>query len=544
MQKRIKREDEILDPNLRKQILDEIRGPENSRRKYEAYKAHQVYRDQSYRFVLEDLLKQFDMQTVREMSYALSNISISRKVVDKLARVYAYGAEREISGDDLATNALQTLAVELDANTQMKQANRFLKLHKNTALYIKPYPVVQKDGSEKFNIKMEVLAPYFYDVVENHYDRTKPMVWIMSDYRPDDGLSYSAAPAAEGRTANTSSVSTAKGDGIDQTIADSPDDSGYDRQLREQRYIWWSDSFHFTTDGVGDIVSGSGEAGQDLENPFGKAPVINFAIDQDGEFWAQGGADLTKGSILINSMITNVLHVGIVQGYGQFYAIGKKLPHNIKVGPTQAIILDQGEDDPKPEIGFVSANPQLSELKELIEFYAALLISTNNLSTSGFKTSLEGGTSFPSGIAVMLDKAESIEDVDDQRQIFVDKEPLIWDAIRRQLDYYNDDLVEELKGLVIPEGFDLSLRFKENQSITSEADRLANMEKRKELGIASMIDLIKADNPGITTEQAEERLQRILEEKIRFTASALVAAGTNDQDNESDSEQEQDSERD
>ena len=58
--------------------------------------------------------------------------------------------------------------------------------------------------------------------------------------------------------------------------------------------------------------------------------------------------------------------------------------------------------------------------------YIALYLTTNNLSTSGVSTQLSGGNTLPSGVALILDKAESLEDVQDQRQVFIDKEPDIF----------------------------------------------------------------------------------------------------------------------
>ena len=78
--------------------------------------------------MVELLLRQFDQETVEEMRYALSNISIVKKVIDKLSRVYSNGVDRSITGDENATKNLKTLEKRLDVNTAMKKTNRFLKL--------------------------------------------------------------------------------------------------------------------------------------------------------------------------------------------------------------------------------------------------------------------------------------------------------------------------------------------------------------------------------------------------------------------------------
>jgi hypothetical protein len=117
---------------------------------------------------------------------------------------------------------------------------------------------------------------------------------------------------------------------------------------------------------------------------------------------------------------------------------------------------------------------------------------------------------------MVIDKAESMEDVNDQRQIFVDNEPAIWRKINKWLAVYGDAMVDGLRGISLPENFEENfvMIFNEAPVILSEAEKLANLKARKELGIDTMLDLIMKDNPGFSLEQAEEKLKQILAEKI------------------------------
>lgn len=510
---KIKSESELLKPEVRKQIIEEIQSRENLIRKYQAYKRYQCYKDKTNHFVVELLLRQFDQDTVEEMRYALSNISIVKKVIDKLARVYSNGVERTISGDENATKKLKELEKKLDVNTAVKKANRFLKLEKNVDLFVKPCPVYDVNGGVKWTAKLEVLLPYLYDVVEDNYDRTKAMCVILSDYTPPsttlanmDGKRSPISPLPDLGLQSTN--------GKDDVIADNPKDQ---KMSDKKTFVFWSKNYHFTCDESGNII-------QDENNPNNVNPLkvfnhINFAIDQDGAFWAEGGDDLIDGAILINALITHTTHVGTVQGYGQFYMTGENLPRSIKVGPTKAIIAEYKKDEQaKPEMGFLNANPQLDSLRGLIEMYIALYLTTNNLSTSGVSTQLSGGGTLPSGIALILDKAESLEDIQDQRQVFIDKEPDMWEAINAELKTYGDaNLVEELKGLQLPDNFkeNFNIKFHDPSPIMSEAEKLQNMKLRQELGIDTMISLMMKDDPSLSEEQAEEKLKKLIEQRIK-----------------------------
>ena len=499
---RIKNENEILDPAVRKQIIEEILGSENQRRKQEAYKRYLTYKDQTKSFVVEQLQKQFDSSTVKEMEYCLANISLCRKVIDKLARVYNNGVRREIAGDEQLTSAIEELSKELEINSELRKANKFLKLQKNLAFYVKPCPISYADGSEKYTLKLEPMNPYLYDAVEHYYDRTKPMCFILSDFEYST-VQYTTLDAATvGRTASPDPQGVKKGDGIDQAIADQPDDA------KTKQFVWWSDSYHFVTDESGSIIS------EGTENPIKMMPIVNFALDQDGQFWAQGGDDLIDGSILINSILTHNQHVAITQGYGQFYMKGKNLPRNIKIGSSKAILMEYDEGEPTTEIGYASSSPQIDALRGLVESYIALLLTTNNLSTSAVAAQLGQSNMAPSGIALMIDKAESMEDVNDQRQIFLDKEHEIWEIIAAWLNLYGDMLDDSLKGYALPEEIEMNIKFHDAPVVVSESEKLQNFKLRKELGLDSMLDLIMKDNPSLTKQEAEEKLKSLMEDKM------------------------------
>jgi len=516
-------EDEILKPEVRKQIIDEICQPENKNRKQAAFKKYQVYKDKTALYVIENLLKWLDQDTVEEMAYSVSNVSVCRKIIDKLARVYAMGADRKAMNkdgkvDEELTKKVELLAKYLSLNSNMKKLNRLLKLEKNMSMYIKPTKVIVK-GVEKYTIKDQPTAPFLYDVVENANDNEKPLCYIFSHFKPELSLGLNAPLTNEMLKAHTLTASNPLGDNKDQMIADSPSDKDADNK----QFIWWSENYHFTTDDLGAVIS----TNTNMENPIHELTILNFALDQDGQFWAQGGDDLVDGSVLVNSMITHTMHVGVTQGYGQFYMTGANLPAGQKIGPNKGIKIEhKDKDEPTPTLGFLSANPPLSELRQLIEMYVALMLTTNNLSTSGVASNLGTGNNPVNGIAMILDKAESMEDVQDQEQIFKDREPEMWRVIAKWLNLYSKtgELVDELKDLVIPEDIKVEVSFPDARPIMTEKEKLDNLKIRKDLGINTEIELIKMDNPDLTDEQAEEKLAKILEARMKKVANAAKDA--------------------
>lgn len=513
----LKSESDILLPGFRKQVIEEILGPENQNRRNDAFKRYEALKDQTDYYVYDLLMQQFDPTTVNEMQYAVTNISITRKVIDKLARVYNSGVKRTLE-NEADTDTVEIMAQRLHFNTKMKKLNRYLKLFRNALAFPAPIKTLVGD-QEKWDIKLNILAPYLYDVIEDPNNPEEPAVIILSDFSPSRQALYALDAAKAGRSRNgTGQVLQIRGDNKNQIIADEPTDN------KTGQFIWWSKSFHFTTDAKGEIVGGVGP--NDISNPILALPFVSFAFDQDGAYWAKGGGDLVESAIKINALLTHINHIAVIQGYGQLYMTGKNLPKSVKVGPNHCIQLEHEKEDPDPKVGFLTANPPIADLKSLVEMYVALLLSTNNLSTSGFAASLQGSQDFASGIALLIDKSESVEDVQDQAQLFRDKEPKIWDLISKWHEVYKakQGLVDELQMLQPFDATGMTVTFADAQTILSEAEKLDIIQKRMEMGLNTMVELIMRDDPSLDEQAAEAKLEKIRAEKESRMADAMDAA--------------------
>ncbi len=549
------REDDLLRIEVRQQIIAAIVADQNRARKDECYRRYQVYKDNSIPYVIDKLAKQFAEDTVREMSFAISNLSLVRKVIDKLGRVYSYSVKRTVADDKATTKSLEDLTKELKINVALKKANRFLKLQKNVAIFPRPVMVDQMDGSEKYTLKVDVIQPYQFDVVEHCEDPETPIAFIFSNYIAKAPTKYTSGDAATaGRTTASqyqALVQKATRPSVKDTIiADGSQDRmqvsnsildalksrergtpvklampGSDQaEEKDPRklaapFVFWTTKYHFTCDWEGNIIM----APDNMKNPIQMLPVESLAMDQDGSFWAQGGQDLIDGAILVNSMITHLNHIGVSQGYGQMWMRGKGVPKTVKVGPQRVVRLEwESTDDPQPEFGYANSNAPLADLKSLIEMYVALLLTTNNLSTSGVATQLQGGQNFASGIALMVDKAESVEDVQDQEAVFQDAEPEIWEIIQAWLDVYGQSglLIDDLKAAPLKNEFILNLKFGKPETIMTEAEKIQNIKSRQDLPeqINTHVEYIMMDNPGMSEEDAKKKLKQILEEKMKLAA--------------------------
>lgn len=513
MKYKLIKEEEILDQGFRKKIIEEIKGPENIARKADALKRHDCYKDQTKKWVLEALRREFEEQTVEEMSGRVSNISIARKIVDKLAQTYVHGVDRLVE-DELSQEAVDKLERELDLNTKMKKADRGLELHKNEMVQVVPkYNSRQSDIalSPKYDIVVRPMAPYEYDVIEDFDNRTMPRVVILTDFVERKQIESSQFTTNYANLDGGALIasSSAYGDSQEQIVADSPEDAGQQCQT----YIWWSDKYHFTTDDKGQIISKMSP--EDGLNPIQIMPFINLAEDQSGHYWARGGEDLIDASILINKLITDMLGIASAQGWGQIVMVGNNLPSIIKTGPHRAVLLNRQPGEDAPTFDFKSADPPIDSWMRMIEQYIALMLSTNNLSPSTVAGKLDV-INAPSGIAILIEKAESTVDLKDREQLYQDREPEMWEIIKRWQNLYfeRDALTSRFMNIGPFEDSNVRLKFMNNMPVITEEQKLNEIKLRKELGLNTMLELLMIDNPDLSLEEAEEKLKKIMAEKL------------------------------
>lgn len=501
----ITQEADILNAEVRKKVIAFINSGPNVDRKRQQLRSYEIYKDMSKKYVAQALEREMEAKTLEEMQSRASNISILRKIINKKARVYKNGAMRPIEKEELSETeaevqqkAADSLYDLLNFNREMKKANRYLELQKNTAIQILPVP--NEDGLH--NLKARAYPGHLYDIIEDPNDPESAMVYIFSTFSNSD---------------ETHDAVINNGRGIANK-----QEKDAEEIVDNTEYIWWSKTFHFTTDAKGSIIA---EKSPDNNlNPVGIQTICSLNKDQDGSYWAVGGEDLIDGSVLINVLLTDLYFIAKIQGMGQFYMFGKNVPKNIKVGPNHAITLEVEEGDPTPSIGFASSNPPLQDHMKMIEQYIALLLSTNDLASSAIQGDLQANTA-SSGIQELIVRSEVTTAIEDEQQIFLDAEPKLWEIIKAWQNFYmdNNKLTDEFKEIgKVAKETKIMVNFLPFQEFMTEEQRLNIIEKRQELGLDTQLDLIKRDNPDMSDTEADEKLQGILKEKLEKASMFML----------------------
>lgn len=522
-------EDMILDKNTRLLLIKEIEGAENVSRKRESLRRYEILNDRIKKYILENLLVELDPETVKDMQSRIATVNIYKKVVSKKARVYKTTPKR-VAADGTDQDQLDNFVDNLKLNVKMKKANRYLEALNNTDVFVRPIKEVNDvtgNGSPKWSYRIDPLPCHKYDVIEDANDPERAMGYILSHFR--------SAPAYLGNDPQNRDRSGAvanfrDGDQKDQMIADSPNDV-------DKEYTFWGNKYHLTFNKDGDIIPS--KSGDGNLNPIGKLPIVSLAKERDGAFWSMGGDDLIEGSILINTVLSDIYYIAKMHGTGLFYMFGKGVPKSYKVGPNQAITMNIEEGDPTPEIGFANANPQLSEHKDLVEQYLAILLTTNDLEPGSVQGTLNA-VSAASGIQEIIMKSEPMGSVEDDQEIFKDTEPEIVNIAAAWHNLYLEKglLIDSLaKTGVMPSDIDYSIKFGAVQQFINEKEKLEVIEKRLEIGLDDMVDAMILDNPDLSSTEAEDRLADMLKAKMEKSAE-LLGAMINEEDPKEETEEE------
>ncbi len=510
-------EDQILDPQFRAKVLDQIRQDSNQKRKREAKKRHEVYKDDTVKYVLLKLQNEgLSKDTVQLMENRAANVSICRKVIAKLARAYKGGVVRD-TGNEVLNEKINYICDLLDFDSKQKKCDRYLHLFKNVISGIVPEPCFDDPGVLKYRLKKKILAPWQYDVLEDHRDPEVPACIILSDYL--EKFSVPMSPT----TRDAVSINNSSFFEQNNLIGQSPMANSI--LVGNQTFIWWTNKYHFTTDMKGAVIKElSPEDGQ--TNPIGINPWVPYSDDQDGTYWCQGGEDLVDGSILVNTLITDMFAIAYMQGWGQIVITGKKVPEKMAVGPHRALVLLYEEGDPEPKVTVVNANPPLDAWMASIEQYVALLLSTNNLSPSSVAVKLEM-SNFPSGIAMLVEKSEATGPVEDQQKKFRYGEKREFEIIKQWVSVLNEsnslDVDFSLIG-ILPDDLKVTTKFNDPKEVTTEKEKLQNLDLRKALGLNTMVELIMMDNPDLSEKDAQAKALKLTAENAAKAAEALKLA--------------------
>ena len=459
----------ILDGQLLKQLAEEVNSQPRKMARAEDYKRFLMFHGKTEEIIKEAIAKEYAQpQTVSELSGRIICPNFISKIITKLSGVYIQPPLRKVVDNNSSdTELVEELEDKMCLNQRMKEANRYFKLFKRNLmeLYVDEYGY-----------------PYARNLPRHTYE-----VFSFSMITPN------------------------KPDVVVKIIKE---DASTDKQLLSV----WSDESHWVISGKGEIVAEAMAQMNNFEgvNPYGELPFVyinesSYSVDpiQDD--------DLIRLSIAIPVILTDISWATKYQSNSIIYTIG--FEGVIPSAPNSAVNLPFGPDGQKPEINQIKPEVDTDKVISMVQTLVALLLSTKSLSVNTVQTKLDASNA-ASGIAKMLDQAESIEDKRDQQEYFEKAEKQMWKLLKDHLIPVwraQQTIAPELNKEFSP-NFEIDVFFMEPKVMITEKEQIEISKARLDAGFSTLEMELQNIYPQMSREQIEELKMAIEEDKAASQA--------------------------
>jgi hypothetical protein len=496
----------------RKNIISEIEDNENITRKRFEQRKFDIYRNRQAYYVLERLFEEFSSKTVHRMRKVLS-INPCKRIIDQMGSLYSKEPVRHFSNvTEQMEMELQEIYHQSRVDEQMRLANRYYKLHDQSALWVVP---------KNNMLCVRALTPKDYDVIPDDKDPEKAYAYVMNvwdmDYRSSAQNYSSVKEMSEFYYQN---------DKRNQKIADDSD-----RQRAQMRYVWWTGEIHMTTDGNGEIID------EAIENPIKRLPFIDIASEKDFQFFVRRGNSVPEFTVDLLSQLSDLAEISRLQGHSQAIVYSLEEPKDLSVGPNKVMWLKQSPDGqgPQPEFQFASPSPDLGAGLEIINTQLKMFLSSVGLDPNTVSGKSDG-KAFSSGIDHLLSNIDKFQASQEDMDIFRRVETELFDVMKAWSNVMQG-VVDETKlddvyqiGQ-IPEDAAVEVKYAEPQSIRTQKEIEESVMTRLDAGLltkrGALMELYGFD---------EEKAERYVEELRAEIPQVQMASPVIEEDQNGDSE--------
>jgi len=344
--------------DLIKQSIKNLKYDNNQNRYRFIDKLLDYYQGDDTNKYIKKFFKATAFQEIPLMSY-----NVTKRMIDKMSRIYTLGASRTLSEKQDEYNSLVRYK-----DFKMKHIEKMTKLVGTIA--------VQVSWKENGNgLQYFEYTPFYkFDVILNPDNPLDPMGIIYPMMMPSD----------------------------DSTIAPDP------------LYCYWDSQYKI-------IYDSSMNELERFENPYGRMPFVFFHRDhQIDNFFCYPAFDI----ISVNEMI-NILFSGINLGmrfqmFGQYVATGLYQDEKIqRAGSDEIIVMPEGTD-----LSIVSPTVNVGDALKLARAMLELVAQNNHLNISFSENNKDRPSS---GIALKIKDLEKFEDYQDDLEIFAHLERSLYD---------------------------------------------------------------------------------------------------------------------
>jgi hypothetical protein len=504
----------LLDKSVVHKIIYEMDKSEDKDRRIHAFDNWQVYSGSLGEYVEQDIKSK---RPKSYEGYTIPNISISKMITDTVSKSYKEQPMRQVSDDASGQKGerLSDIYREADAYRQLQFLDTITNLHKYALLWVN-----WRDKEQRY--QFWALQGYEFAVIRDK--DTGDLQCVILNYGNND----------------ITSSTRGNSDGMSDLIAEDQRDSS----AEEETYAMWSKD-HFvvikktktkvnTAQGV--VIKEDVTYVENPDNPsninvIGKIPFVFLTKETSVDYPTR--SPLFEQTITANSLMAEYLTASNIQGTGQlivkypekYEGMFKKMTR----GLMSAIKLPQSSDpdDSPTDVQYINPNPDLSGQREAIMTYIQAVFKEHGITAGSM---LSGSESFNSGLERAIANASVDDLVQKNNELYADAERQAFEIIRSWEAFLGNKEFSMEDELLI--------KFQKPKVLVSDAETLANIEKRMQLGLMTKAEALMMLNPNLSEEEAEEKLEEIESEKLD-NVKRFMSNGSTEADEEPDARPEQ-----
>ena len=344
--------------DLIKQSIKNMKAYNNKQRFRFIDKLLDYYQGDDTGKYIQPYFKASAFQEVPLMSY-----NVTKRMIDKMSRIYTLGASRTLSG----------MQKEYDAFTKMKDF-KLKHIEKMTKL-LGTIAVQVSWKTDSIGMPYFDYTPFYkFDVVLNPDNPLEPLSLIYPMMLPSD-------------------------------------DAG---QAPEELFCYWDHKHKI-------IYDSDMQELQKYDNPYGRLPFVFFHRDhQIDNFFCYGAFDIISCNEMLNILYSEA-NLGMrYQMFGQYVATGLYQDEKIqRAGSDEIIIMPEGTD-----LNIISPQVNVNDALKLARSMLELVAQNNHLQISFSESNKDRPSS---GIALKIKDLERFEDYQDDLEIYAHHERALFE---------------------------------------------------------------------------------------------------------------------
>jgi len=486
---------DLLDKDVILQILSETSKSEDKDRRRQSFNAYQVYSGNQKVYVQRELAR---TRPKGWDSYTISNISVSKMIIDKRSQSYNERPIRSVDGSEEKSELLNKIYKQANAQRELQFHDTIFNLNKYDLMWVN-----YREEDEKY--QFICLHPYEFVLVR---DKDTGELLIV-------GLNYPNVEVTQDARSQGPQKAITGGDGIADLIAENQADGA----AQGETWVFWSKDQHVkvATTSVQEIVNGETLLKKSVDyieipdnpnniNPLKVLPFVLTTADTAVDYPTVN--PITEQSITFNVQQSETLTAKNIHGSGiQVFKYPEKMQNRFKemsFGQTQAIHLPQSskDGDQPTDFEYKTSGAQLAPMLESDMNYLKQILQEHEI--EGVNMEL-GESNALSGISKAISGSSVQKVIERNQQIYSNTEKKMfeiikaWDIFNGTRMFSNED--------------ELQIIYPKPKILTSDSETLKNIKEMLDLGLIEEWEKFIKMDPNLSEQEAMEKLERIKKEE-------------------------------